>query len=42
MSIEDDERSSKEDPIYVASEASSDQNEEYSKCLTTDDSMVAT
>lgn len=40
-SIEDNERS-REDPTYIASDSSSDQDDEYSECLMTDDSLVAT
>ncbi|CAB3232828.1 unnamed protein product [Arctia plantaginis] len=42
MSIEDNERSDREDPTYIASDSSSDQDDEYSECLITDDSLVAT
>ncbi|CAB3220201.1 unnamed protein product [Arctia plantaginis] len=42
MSIEDNERSVREDPTYIASDSSSDQDDEYSECLITDDSLVAT
>ncbi|CAB3249485.1 unnamed protein product [Arctia plantaginis] len=42
ISIEDNERSDREDPTYIASDSSSDQDDEYSECLITDDSLVAT
>lgn len=42
ISIDDNERSGIEDPTYIASDSSSDQDDEYSECLITDDSLVAT
>lgn len=41
ISSEDNERPSRDDSTYVVSESLSDQDEEYSECLITDDSLVA-